>query len=503
MPDAAAIRRIAALTLLILAVRVVSAAVVSGPGYTDAYYYTAVAGRLARGEGLTADFIWSPLEAGSLVLPVASHLFWVPLSTVLGAIGIALAGPLVGDFRAAQAAIIVVAALLPATGYAAARRLGAGEPLALAAAAAGGLGGLFAPGLVDLDAYAPAAVIGTLFFLAYGRAAAGDVRAGALAGLLVGLLYLARSEGALFGVALLALLVSRRTRVAGAAGAAAAIAIGGGWLARDVAAGAPPDLFARAVLLVRYDQFFAVASPTLAELAASLDRVLAARAGALAANATTFAFTFALLPLVPLAAGLRALWARAEVRAWAGLAVLVYLTQSLVWTLHSTRGSYFHSLAAFFPFGLAIAAVGARELLAARSPRVLRAWAWGAVALVGAITFASVAQWDAVFNGAARVRAAAVDAIPPGPFLAIDGAAWRWISGRPAVVTPSDGLDAAFCYASAVGARSVVLEEARFAAYDDLYAGVTRPGWLGEPIVRGTVKIFPVTLAPNSVCTPR
>jgi hypothetical protein len=50
------------------------------------------------------------------------------------------------------------------------------------------------------------------------------------------------------------------------------------------------------------------------------------------------------------------------------------------------------------------------------------------------------------------------------------------------------------------GATSIVLEEAHFSAYDDLYRGGPRPAWLGAPIVLGTVKIFPVTSAPPVIC---
>src|SRR5712692_4424450 len=89
---------------------------------------------------------------------------------------------------------------------------------ALVAAALAGLGGAFAPGWVSLDAFAPAAVIGTVFFLLYRRAAAGDVRLGAAAGLAAGLLFLARAEGALFGLALLWLMRSPVSRRAGLAG---------------------------------------------------------------------------------------------------------------------------------------------------------------------------------------------------------------------------------------------------------------------------------------------
>ena len=169
--------------------------------------------------------------------------------------------------------------------------------------------------------------------------------------------------------------------------------------------------------------------------------VLGAKVAAVFTNAITFLFAFSLVLVWPLVRGISGLWSRPEVRVWSIVAVLVFGAQSLLWTLHSTRGSYFHSLGAFYPFGVAIAVAG----------------------------------------GAAAI----------GPFLAIDAAAWRWLSGRSVIVTPADGLDAATCMPGA-GWRSIVLEEAHFAAYDDLYRGVSRPDWLGAPVVRGGVKIFPV-----------
>ena len=496
MPDASPIR-LALLSFAFLLTRLASAVIVGQPGYTDAYYYANVASRLARGLGLTADFVWGPLEAGPL--PVVSHRFWMPLATALQAAGIAPLGAILGDFRAGQLVIIVVAAFIPVVTYLAARSLGAGANASLVAAAVAGLGGLFAPAWVSTDNFAPAAVLGTLFFIALARATAGSLRFGLLAGLAVGLLYLARAEGALFGLGFVALLFVPRARAAAAAGAIVALAIGGAWFARDLSLGTD-DLLARSVLLVRYDQFFALfASPTLDAYLAAMPDVLVAKAGALASNAATFLITFALLLVVPLALGIRALWSRSEVRAWAMLALVVYLAESLIWTLHSTRGSYFHSLAAFFPFGIAIAAVGAERLLAARA--AAPGWAWGTLLLVGALSVGSLVQWDASFNAGMRTRAAALDAVPPGTFLAIDAAAWRWISGRSVLVTPSDGPDAAGCFVGLAGATSLVLEEQHFSAYDALYRGGPRPVWLGAPIERGTVKIFPVNRAPDLGCS--
>ena len=210
---------------------------------------------------------------------------------------------MLGDFRAAQTAIVIVAALIPVVTYACARRLGAGARAALFAAAVVGLGGLFMPAWVSLDGFAPAALIGSLFFLAFARAAGGDVRAGMLAGLLVGLLYLTRAEGAMFGLALLALALRPTSRASGIAGAAIALAVGGAWLVRDASVGTAPDLLARAALLVRYEEFFAIRSPTFDAFLAAVPAVLGAKAGALLTNAITFLFAFALVLVIPLARG--------------------------------------------------------------------------------------------------------------------------------------------------------------------------------------------------------
>jgi len=245
--------------------------------------------------------------------------------------------------------------------------------------------------------------------------------------------------------------------------------------------------------LVRYEDFFRIAPPTLAEFQRALPDILAAKASALLTNATTALLAFFVLlgPLAALAAW--RLRTRADVRAWSGLLILVFLAQSVLWTLHSTRGSYFHSLAAFFPFGIALIAAAAERLLARRNATSRRLWATGALALAVALTTGALAQWDAAFITVARSRAAALEAIPPGPFMAIDAAAWRALSGRSVIVTPADGEAALACAAAIYGARSVVLEAAHFRAYDSLYSGAERFMWLGAPVVRDTIKIFPVT----------
>ncbi|MDP9265052.1 MAG: hypothetical protein M3O91_02870, partial [Chloroflexota bacterium] len=292
------------------------------------------------------------------------------------------------------------------------------------------------------------------------------------------------------GLALLALALRPASRRAGAAGSLVALAIGGAWFARDLGLGAD-DLLARSVLLVPYEDFFRIAPPRLSEFVGALPDVLAAKAGAVATNAITALFAFVVL-LGPVAAvGAWRLRARADVRAWSLLLILVFLAQSLLWTLHSTRGSYLHSLAAFFPFGMALAGAGAERALAGRDATSARIWVTGVLVLAVVLSGDALVQWDAAFNTLARTRAAALDAIPPGPFMAIDAAAWRSLSGRSVIVTPAE-FDLGVCLAMRYGARSIVLEAAHFREWDALYVGSKSTPFLGQPVVRDTIKIYPI-----------
>jgi hypothetical protein len=478
------------LSLGLVAFRLLSAAfVVVQPGFTDAYYYVDVARRLAHGQGLTADFIWNFLEAPRLdPLPVASHRFWMPLTSIVQGAGILAVEPLLGTFRSAQAAIIAVVAFVPAAGYAAARSIGASPKAAQVAAALTGIGaGAFAPAWVTLDSFAIAAVIGSMFFVAFARAAEGEVRAGATCGVLVGLLFLARAEAALFGVALLALAIRPPSRAAGTVGSLVALAIGAGWLARGIALGGSPDLLARTILLARYEDFFALNPSGTVDLAT----MVTTRLGALWSDLVVALFGLMVFLTFPLALGLRGAWRQPAVRAFAGIALLIYVAQGVVWPLHATRGSYFHSLAAFYPFAMALVALGGEAWLARRDERTRRIAVSGTLVAALALAFIGLTTWDGVFNSGYRVRLEAVDAIPAGPFLAIDGAAWRWIADRPALVTPADGVELAGCVAARYGAKSVVLEAAHFSAYDGLYRGDPVP-WLAPPIERGTIRIYAV-----------
>src|SRR5439155_576346 len=312
-------RALVLLSLALVAFRLASAAlVVVQPGFTDAFYYASVARRLAHGEGLTADFVWNFIEAPNFApLPVPSHRFWMPLTSVVQAVGIVALEPALGTFRAAQAAIVAVGAFVPAAAY------------------------------------------------------------------------------------------------------LAALATGGAWLARGVSLGASPDLMGRTALLARYEDFFAIRPTGTADLATAVG----VRVAALASDLGLVVISLVLFLVVPLALALRARWRLPAVRAFAGLALLLYLVESLVWTLHATRGSYFHSLAALFPFAMALAAVGGEIFFAARAPGLARVAVAGTLGASSILALFALALWGSTYNASYKARSAALDAIPPGPFLAIDATA--------------------------------------------------------------------------------
>src|SRR5262249_33263677 len=122
-------RDLALLLIAALAVNTPAAFFVSRPGYMDAYYYFGGALQLARGRGFTEPYVWNYLDSIRVLphptgaLPPPSHLYWMPLTSLVAAPFIALAGPYRPNaalFRAAQVPFVLLASLLPLLSYAAA-----------------------------------------------------------------------------------------------------------------------------------------------------------------------------------------------------------------------------------------------------------------------------------------------------------------------------------------------------------------------------------------------
>ncbi len=98
---------------LSVSLRLAAAVFIPHPGYMDAAYSYDIALNLARGAGLSEPFLWNYLDdpAG---LPHPSHLYWMPLPTILAWLGMIAFGH---TYRAAQVLFVVLSALLPLVSY--------------------------------------------------------------------------------------------------------------------------------------------------------------------------------------------------------------------------------------------------------------------------------------------------------------------------------------------------------------------------------------------------
>jgi hypothetical protein len=138
---------------------------------------------------------------------------------------------------------------------------------------------------------------------------------------------------------------------------------------------------------------------------------------------------------------------------------------------------------------MALVALGGETWLARLDLTARRLATFGTLLAVLALAVFGLSNWDSSFNEPYRARVAALDAIPPGPFLAIDAAAWRWISGRSVLIAPADGPETAACVALRYRAQSLVLESAHFSAYQSLYDGAGS-SWFGLSAERGGIRVY-------------
>ena len=370
-----------ALLALALAVNAGAAVLTTQPAYMDAYYYFGGAGQLARGRGFTEPYLWNylaPVEA----LPAPSHLYWMPLTSLAAAPFMALAeagaGGRLGNaglFRAAQIPMVLAASALPVLAYAVAQRTTGERRHALAAALLTLFSAYYFPFWGTTDSFALFGLCAAGAFLSYaGEAQSPGTRSSAhfLSGLLAGLAHLARADGVLVGLCLLAFGVARgvaaprRWPALAPAGwlLAGYLLVMTPWLLRNMAVVGVPLApgGAQTLWLTQYNDLFTFHPETLTlarYLAQGWGAILRSKGEALGANlqallatqASIIAFPFALIGAWRLRGQ--------ELFRLAGLyGAVLLLAMSLAFTFPGPLGGYFHSGAALLPFVYTAALVG-------------------------------------------------------------------------------------------------------------------------------------------------
>lgn len=506
-----------ALLLYVLAVVVRTACMIvfPDPAYADSSYYVEVARSLASGRGLSVDFVWIFAEVGGTlpanpVLPVASNAHWLPLASFIQAPFVAILGATA--FASAVPMVLIGSLAAPLT-LAIARDVGASRPVQLGAAvmaAVPAAGTVFMAQPENFAIFQPL-VAATLWLAA--RGLRGDVRAYAVAGLLVGVASLARNDAFLLGGAVGLVFVIDRVRsrrsghppalpvMAAVACFGLFLAVVGPWWVRQIAVFgsiSPTASGGQALWLTDYRQWNSTtATTTFAAFMAQgwatiLDTRLTGLVGSLA-NYAVLISSIILLPLIPIGA-----WARRRsddfLPFFLFFAILL-AGATIIFPLHVPGGAFIHTAVGLGPHSYILGAEGVAVVVgwvAARRP----AWdpriatplfTWAVVAFVaGSAALYAPVVWGSWEDSRAPRQALAAELDRLGVpvtdrLMTIDAAGFKYWTGRGGVVSPDDPLDRIEAVARGYDIRWLALERrAIVEALRPVIRDDNRPAWIGQ-----------------------
>jgi hypothetical protein len=532
------VRKPLLLFLLAVAVRAFLFLHFPDPAYPDSYYYVDVARSLAAGHGFNIDFIWIFVEVGGKipanpVLPIPADAHWMPLASIVQVPFIWLLGP---TTLASSLPFILLGALSAPMAWALARDAGASERVALGAGLLTAIPVLATPFMAQPDnfgLYQPL-VVGALW--AGGRGLKGHGRSFAVAGALVALATLARSDGILVGVTLGFLFLADRWRAwrshgssrpaipwwAGVACAGLFLLIAGPWFARQLAVfgSLSPSSSTGKVLLIRtFSEWNSITIPATLDhfLGQGLGPLIASRVGGLVAAMTIYAVLVGGVILVPfmLIGG----WLRrrsidfSPAFLYAGI---LFAFNALVFAVHVPGGTFIHSAIGLAPHSYVLVMEGLAATVAWVAAR-RRGWdveqatrVFSGAAVAFAVVAGAAASLTTHATWASRVAdhqfaAAALDAAGApvtDRVMSIDASGTKYWSGRGGVVLVNDPLPTVEQVARAYQIRWLILERSdAVPAVAPILDGGARPAWIGPPIASRPAAVPPggVALPPGSV----
>jgi Dolichyl-phosphate-mannose-protein mannosyltransferase len=438
-----------------LALFVASGFLIDSPGYMDAEYYLTTGGELAAGRGFQEPFLWNFLDDPQ-ELPHPSHRYWMPLATVVAAIGRGIGGE---AFRGTQIPFLVIAAALPVLAYVAAWRLYRDRQRAWSAGSLALFPGLLFPFLLTTDTFGLYGLLAGAALLAISSAARS--RWPFLgAGVLVGMAHLTRADGILLWVPLMFALKEQRGRRSALILTALLgyLIVLAAWVVRNqVDTGDVWPLGGgRALWLLSYDDTFSYPGGLLTPqrwLSAGWTHLLSDRLNALLTNLRSLLVVNGLVFLAPLM--IVGAWRRRSepiVRSAAVYLAVLLAAMSLVFPYAGARGGFFHSSTAIQPILLALVPQGLEALVGwgarVRRWEPLRAQRLFFPTLLGlAVAFTAWATWSRVTGdgmGAGWERNArtysAVEPMIPSPSGRVavnDPPGLYAAAGLPGVVIPN------------------------------------------------------------------
>ena len=338
------------------------------PGYMDAEYYFATGDRLVKGNGFSEPFLWNYLNPPES-LPHSSHQYWMPLTSIISAVSMAIFGE---NFRGAQLAFILIAAAIPLLTAIIAYRIHNNPKFAMQSGLLALASGFFLPFLITTDTFAPYMLIGSCVLLFSAQAVKSfNLYLWLLIGVLSGLAHLTRADGILLlGVAGLAIWASGKSRWR----SSLYLLLGYGvimlpWWAQSLAATGSlisPNA-SRVLWLLSYDELFIYPSAQLTLQrwwSAGLAQLSAARFDSLVIDLQNLFGVNGLVFLGPLmAVGGYVHRQKPIVRIVFVYLLVLLLLMSFIFPFAGARGGFFHSASAAMPILWALAPLGLHEIV--------------------------------------------------------------------------------------------------------------------------------------------
>jgi hypothetical protein len=470
------------------------------PGYMDADYYFAGGVQLAKGNGFTEPYLWNYLDDPQ-GLPHPSHTYWMPLASIVAAVGMWMAGAI--TYAAGRLPFILLSACIPLLTAALAFDVSRQTRLAFVSGLLSIFSIYYAPFIPVTDNYGLFMLLGGSFLLLAPRQQKWIPFA---LGVLSGLMTLSRSDGLLWlGLAGFAAMWKAAKREDGTSvpfknwifaiipaallTLAGYLLVMGGWHYRNY------TLFGsfmtpgggRLLWLENYNQTFLYPAEKITParfLAAGWSSALNGRLSALNANLSNafaaqggiFLFPFILMGLWKLRNEFRT---RMTLTGW----LILLFVMTVIFPFAGGRGSFFHAGAAFQPYWWTAAPIGLDVIIVSLRKRGMFAdnayvvFQGMLVVLAALMTFylinlRVVGEWsteDGIYAQVEKIfiekgidpQVRVIVRNPPGYYIA---------SGRPAIVLPYGDESVILQVAKRYGAGLLVLEkDGTFDAIQALY----------------------------------
>jgi hypothetical protein len=348
----------------------------SVPGYSDAAYNFLAGNEIASGNGFQVPIIWNFLN-NIPSIPSPSHLYWMPLPSLIAAFGIKFIPGTLSAFEKSQAIFILLTGLAPIFTSNFAYKFSNNRLMAYFVGLLTVFSGSYFKYTPAIDSISVLMILGSLLWITLLKPAPSPI----VLGILVGFIHLTRADGILWVLFTLTyiLLQAKKNEMMqfedkslikkGASFFGGYLIIMLPWYFRNVSlfgSLTPPGNF-RTIWIKTYNDIFIYPASLLnfeQWWDQGLQTILIQRAKSLGTNFLSLIVVLGFVFLFPLIiVSIRKNWDRFIIK-WGTLSLVAYIfVVSMLFPFASTRGTVFHTTALFFPFTAMLAIDGLSHVL--------------------------------------------------------------------------------------------------------------------------------------------